>query len=71
LKIIHKIPTTTNVPHSGQVTHHHDQFITPHNFSTKNTINVAPQMPMSPELDEDELLILGLLKIIVSVLKNI
>ena len=34
---------------SGEVTHHQDQLINPVNFSTRNTINVTPQIDM-PDL---------------------
>ena len=33
---------------SGEVTHHHDQPITPHNFNTKNMKNNIPVNPIPP-----------------------
>lgn len=35
--------------HKGAVTHHHDQVIFPNNFKIRNTINVAPQIPIPPD----------------------
>jgi hypothetical protein len=43
--------------HNGEVTHHHDQSILSSNFNTRNTMNVAPHIPIPP-LDDDVLLLI-------------
>ena len=42
----------TNVIQIGDITHHHDQLITPHNFKVTNTIVSRPKKPMPLELDD-------------------
>ena len=46
-----------NPPQKGSVTHHHDQFINPVNFSTTNATPRSPKTPIPELLDELDLLI--------------
>jgi hypothetical protein len=51
---INKIASTNpNPPQNGAVTHHHDQSITPHNFSVTKTTPSKPSTPIPPDEPDD------------------
>jgi hypothetical protein len=56
----HTIPAINNIasnnanpPQNGAVTHHHDQSITPHNFSVTKTTPSKSRIPIPPDEPDD------------------